>query len=69
MNFFYIAIFLVTVRCLLAALERGQEELILRSDDYELVAQSFYIQVFNRIIQVAMLVLTKTELFATLKRT
>ena len=31
------------------ALERGQEELILRPDDYELVAKSSYIQFLNRI--------------------
>ena len=46
------------------ALERGQEELILRPDDYELIALSFYIQFLNRTIQVGILVLTKTELCA-----
>ena len=43
------------------ALERGQEELILRPDDYELVAQSSHIQFLNRTIKVGILVLTKTE--------
>ena len=37
------------------ALERGQEELILRPDDYELVAQSSHIQFLNRTIQVGIL--------------
>ena len=31
------------------ALERGQEELILRPNDYESVAKSSYIQFLNRI--------------------